>query len=155
MSAPKEYLLGNKAKDLLIHTTKLTMNTKLFPKSVRFTYSHELQRTATAILKNIHSANECMFQTEHRKRLELIKQVLDDTNYMLQLLEVCLELGFIDAKCCQHWTSLILNIKYMSAAWKKKDGERSKKIIEDEEKREMEKQKALIQAILQQQGIKA
>ena len=155
MSAPKEYLLGNKAKGLLIHTTKLTMKTELFPKSVRFTYSHELQRTAIAILKNIHSANECMFQTEYRKRLELIKQVLDDTNYMLQLLEVCLELGFIDINRCKHWTGLILDIKYMSAAWKKKDGERAKKIIEDEEKREMEKQKALIQAILQQQGIKA
>ena len=140
--------MGTRPKELLIHTTKLTMNTKLFPKSVRFTYCHELQRTATAIVKNIHSANECMFQTEHQKRLELIKQVLDDANYMLQLLEVCLELGFIDANRCKHWTNLILNVKYMSAAWKKKDGERAKKIVEDEEKREMEKQRAMIQEIV-------
>jgi len=61
--AEKQYLLGNKAKDLLIHTTKLTMNTNLFPKSVRFTYCHELQNTATAILRNVHAANECMFNT--------------------------------------------------------------------------------------------
>lgn len=146
--AEKEYLLGNKAKELLIHTTKLTMNTKLFPKSVRFTYAHELQRTATAILKNIHSANECLFQTEYEKRLELIKQVLDDCNLMLQLLEVCLELGFIDTNRTKHWSNLVLNIKYMSASWKKKDGERAKKLIADAEKLETEKQKVIIQEVV-------
>ena len=150
MAAQKEYQLGNKAKELLIYTTKATMNTNFFPKSVRFTYAHELQNTAKAILKNIHAANECLFQTEHKKRLDLIKQVLDDCNFMLQLLEVCLELGFIDAKKCGHWSNLILNIKYMSAAWKKKDGERAKKIMDDEAKKRMESQRALIIEVVRQ-----
>ena len=148
MADQKQYLLGNKAKELLIHTTKLTMNTSLFPKSVRFTYSHELQNTAKAILKNVHAANECLFQTEYKKRLELIKQVLDDCNFMLQLLEICLELGFIDAKRCQFWTKLVLDVKYMSAAWRKKDGERAKK-LEDEEKRiKAEQQATFIQEVV-------
>ena len=96
MADQKQYPLGNKAKDLLIHTTKLTMNTNLFPKSMRFSYSIPLQNISMDILRNVHAASECMFETEYKKRLELIKQVLDDCNLMLKLLEVCLELGFID-----------------------------------------------------------
>jgi len=148
LSDQKQYLLGNKAKELLIHTTKLTMNTSLFPKAVRFTYSHELQNTAKAILKNVHAANECLFQTEHKKRLDLIKQVLDDCNFMLQLLEVCLELGFIDAKRCQYWTKMVLDVKYMSAAWKRKDGERAKKLEDEERQAKVEQQRAFIQEVV-------
>jgi len=145
----KEYLLGNKAKELLIYTTTATMNTNFFPKSVRFTYSRYLQDTAEAILKNIHAANECLFQTEYRRRLELIKRVLDDCNYMLQLLEVCLELKFIDTKKCKHWTNLVLNVKYMSASWRKKDGERAKVIIDDEEQADFARQVAIMEKAIQ------
>ena len=145
----KEHLLGNKAKELLMHTTKLTMNTKLFPKSVRFTYCHELQRLCLAILKNIHAADECFFETEHKKRLEHIKLVMDDCNLMLKLLEVCLELGYIDIDRCKHWTNLVLPIKYMSASWYKKDGARSKAIIVKAEQQEITKQQAMLQTIIQ------
>lgn len=122
----KEYLLGNKAKDLLIHTTKITSNTNLFPKRVRFTYSDDLINTARHILKNIHSANECMFQTEHARRLSLLKDVLDDCNYLLKMIEICMELGFIDIRRCEYWCKLVLNVKYMVMAWRKKDSERAK-----------------------------
>jgi len=141
----KEYLLGNRAKDLYIHTMKITQNTNLFPKSVRFTFVQDLQTTAKSIIKGIHAANECMFATEYRRRLELIKAVLDDCNFFLLLLEICVELEYIDLRRCEHWSSLVLNVKYMCAAWRKKDTERSKPLIEKEERDRLEQQAALIQ----------
>ena len=147
--AEKEYQLGNRAKELLIHTTTLTMNTNLFPKHTRFTYVHELQNTAKIILKNIHAANECMFITEYRRRIELIKLVLDDCNYMLQLIDICLELKFIDLRRCEHWSKLVLNVKYMCAAWRKKDSERALKLIEEEEQRKLDRQKIMIREVVE------
>jgi hypothetical protein len=142
-------LLGNRAKELMIYTTKVTMNTNLFPKHVRFTYVHELQDTALRILKNIHAANECVFATEYRRRIELIKKVLDDCNLMLQVLEVCLELGFIDLRRCKFWCDLVLNVKYMCAAWRKKDSERAKSLIDEEERKKIDRQKALIREVVE------
>ena len=148
IAAEKEYLLGNRAKDLYIHTMKVTQNTNLFPKSVRFTFVQDLQDTAKAIIKNIHAANECMFVTEYRRRLELIKTILDDCNFFLQLLEICVELEYIDLRRCEHWTGLVLNVKYMSAAWRKKDSERAKPLIEKEERDFLERQAALFREVL-------
>jgi hypothetical protein len=146
--AEKEYLLGNKSKDLLIYTMKVTQNTNLFPKSVRFTFAHELQNTAKDIMKNILAANECFFDTEHRRRLELVGAVLNDCNYMLTLLDVCVELEYIDLRRCEHWSGLVLNVKYMTMAWRKKDTERAKYLIEQEERQNYEKQKALIREVV-------
>jgi hypothetical protein len=125
------------------------MNTNLFPKHVRFTYVQDLQKTATSIVRNVHAANECMFNTEYRRRLDIIKTVLDDCNYMLHMLEICVELGFIDLKRCKYWCDLVLNVKYMCAAWRKKDGERAKALIAEEERQKLEKQKALIRDIVE------
>jgi hypothetical protein len=133
---------------MLIYTTKVTMNTNLFPKHVRFSYVRELQDTAIQIVKTVHAANECMFATEYRQRLNLIKDALNNCNLMLQLLEICLELEFIDLRRCKHWSGLVLNVKYMCAAWRKKDSERAKALIEEEERGNLEKQKAIIREVM-------
>lgn len=186
--AEKEYLLGNKAKDLLIHTFTVTrpisddklaasdvlaalkniqsggdqqqvsqmLNDSIerlskkrkkqgFPKSVTHTYVKELREAAVRILKNVHAANECMFDTEHELRLSLIKEVLDDCNLMLKLLEVSMELGYIDIRRMKHWSELVLNVKYMSASWKKKDGERARKLQREKDAKTLEAQKEMVQ----------
>lgn len=146
--AEKEYLLGNKAKDLLVYTTTVTGNTNLFPKRVRFTYSNDLLLTAKSILKNIHAANECIFSTEYARRLDLLKDVLDDCNYMLQIIEICVELAFIDLRRCEHWSMQVLDIKYMVMAWRRKDGERASALICAAEAQRLEKEKAVIREIM-------
>jgi hypothetical protein len=146
--AEKEYLLGNKAKDLLIYTTTVTGNTNLFPKRVRFTYSNDLIMTAKAILKNIHAANECLFTVEYARRLELLKEVLDDCNYMIKVIEICMELRYIDLRRCEYWSKQVLDIKYMTMSWKRKDSERAGALIHVAEAQKLEKEKALIREIM-------
>lgn len=188
--AEKEYLLGNKAKDLLIYTTQVTKpiaddridareviallgkalnaqdtaaairqsmevlerrkKKKGFPKSATFTYIKDLRSCALSIVKNVHAANECMFNTEYEERLRLIKKVLDDCNLMLKLVEICLELGFIDLGQCKYWTEKITNVKYMCASWKKKDSERARELIKQEGVRKYTLEKEMMTEILKE-----
>jgi hypothetical protein len=127
----------------------VTVNTKLFPKHLRFTFVKELQETSMAIVKNIHSANECFFQTHYNKRLDLINKVLEDCGFMLRLLEICVELNYIDLRRCEHWSGLVLNVKYMSASWLKKDADRAKYLADQEERAKYEKQIALIMEVIE------
>ena len=187
----KEYLLGNRAKDLLIYTTQVTkpvadnrveareivavlkramesknpsesiqqtiaaLNSRKskrrgFPKSTTFTYVKDLRECAIAIVKNVHAANECMFNTEYELRLKLIKKVLEDCNLMLKLVEISLELGYIDAGQCKHWTERITNVKYMCASWKKKDTERAKELIKAQEVDRLSREKEMLLAIVKE-----
>ena len=110
----KEFVLGNKTKDLLVYTFIVTkpisdktlelpevieMLTAIrnlppearddliqeytdrlkkaekkegFPKSALHTYINATRNAAVSIVKNIHAANDCSFQTEYDRRLDLV-----------------------------------------------------------------------------------
>lgn len=170
----KEYVLGNKTKDLLVYSFVVTKpisdktvnvgdavkflarlsglpeeeKAKLvesassslgradkkegFPKSAVHTYIKEIRQTAVSVMKNIHAANECAFQTEYGRRIQLIHAALDDCNLLLKLVEISHELGYVSVKRMAHWTKLITDVKYMTLAWKKKDTERARTIERQE-----------------------
>lgn len=134
--AEKEYVLGNKTKDLLVYTFVVTkpigdktlelsevikmMETILglpqeakddlireyidrmkkanskqgFPKSALHTYIKTTRETAVSIVRNIHAANDCSFQTEYDRRLDLIHAALNDCNLLLKLVEISQALGY-------------------------------------------------------------
>lgn len=110
-----------------------------FPKNATTTYVKDLRSTALAILRGVHSANECLFETEYQKRIDTIKEVLDDCNLMLSLIDISHTLGFVSLKRCEFWTRAVTDVKYMAASWKKKEGQRAKELeaarIEREDRR--------------------
>lgn len=168
MADSKEFLIGNKAKDLLIYTytvtkpvSEKTLETKDvlgimlkmhdmdqsevkkfceetserlrrtsdkqgFPKSAVHTYIRLARQTVVDIMVNIQMANDCRFDTEYERRLELIDAVLKGCNLMLQVICISLELGYINVKRSKHWTKMVTDVKYMTLSWKKKDGDRAK-----------------------------
>lgn len=178
--AEKEYVLGNKTKDLLVYTFVVTKpigdktlelsevikmmesilglpqeakddlireyidrmkkaNSKQgFPKSALHTYIKTTRETAVSIVRNIHAANDCSFQTEYDRRLDLIHAALNDCNLLLKLVEISQALGYISMKRMGHWTKLIADVKYMTLAWKKKDTERAKALRQQERTKEFE-----------------
>lgn len=40
---------------------------------------------------------------------------------LLFFIELSQEMGFISMKSCEYWSKLALEVKYMIAAWKKRD----------------------------------
>lgn len=186
--AEKEYVLGNKTKDLLVYSFVVTkpigdkaleigevikmMETILglpqdakddfirecldkmkkasskqgFPKSALHTYIKTIRETAVSIMKNIHAANDCSFQFEYERRLDLIHAALNDLNLLLKLVEISQALGYISMKRMGHWTKLITDVKYMTLAWKKKDTERARELRKQEAVRDYELQASIIAA---------
>lgn len=184
--AEKEYVLGNKTKDLLVYSFVVTkpigdktmeigevikmMETIIglpedakddfirecldkmkkasskqgFPKSALHTYIKTIRETAVSIVQNIHAANDCSFQTEYERRLDLIHAALNDCNLLLKLVEISQSLGYISMKRMGHWTKLITDVKYMTLAWKKKDTERARTIRRQEEVKNYELQAGII-----------
>lgn len=178
--AEKEYVLGNKTKDLLVYSFLVTKpigdktmeiseivklletvlglsqeekddfireciekmnrtNSKQgFPKSALHTYIKTIRETAVSVMKNIHAANDCSFQTEYDRRLDLIHAALNDMNLLLKLVEVSHSLGYISIKRMGAWTKLIADVKYMTLAWKKKDTERAKVLRQQSRTKEFE-----------------
>lgn len=185
--ADKEYLLGNRARELLIYTNRATKvvtgdvaqkdvrlilqkvaaledirevkstcaqligvldkkDREGFTKSTFRDYGQDMRDIAKAIIRDIHAANGKMFATEHNERLRLIGLVLDNCSLMLEYIQIVLDLGIISVKKSETWTKKVLDVKYMTASWKKNDGARARKIEDEaksvEEKREFERTKA-------------
>lgn len=185
--ADKEYLLGNRARELLIYTNRATKvvtgdvaqkdvrlilqkvaaledirevkstcaqligvldkkDREGFTKSTFRDYGQDMRDIAKAIIRDIHAANGKMFATEYNERLRLIGLVLDNCSLMLEYIQIILDLGIISVKKSETWTKKVLDVKYMTASWKKNDGARARKIEDEaksvEEKREFERTKA-------------
>ena len=168
--AEKEYLLGNRAMELLRYTNQATriVSDEVSAKDVRaiirriarlgdirdvktvcfdsihvldvkkkdgFTrsmfklYGEDMRFIAKGIVKDIHSANDKHFATEHQERLRKISDVLDGCSLLLEYIQICLEENIISAKKAEVWTKKVTDVKYMAAAWKKNDGGRAKKLV--------------------------
>lgn len=113
-----------KAKDLLNHT--LWASNKVFPKSVRFTLSQRMETAALDILQDLIEANEIYPRSpeEAAKRAGLQQEALTKFKVLLNLLDIALERGYIDIRRCEDWTKKILDVKNLTASWKKKDATR-------------------------------
>ncbi|OPZ65878.1 MAG: hypothetical protein BWY85_00237 [Firmicutes bacterium ADurb.Bin506] len=113
-----------KAKDLVDHT--MWASNKVFPKSVRFTLSQRMETAALDILQNLIEANEIYPRSpeEATKRSELQRDALTKCKVLLNLLDIALERGYIDIRRCEDWTKKILDVKNLTASWRKKDAAR-------------------------------
>lgn len=115
-----------------------------YPKSTVHSYIKIIRETALGIVTNIQMANDCRFETEYDKRLNLIDEVLRGCNLMLQLIEISLELNYINIKRCKHWTKLVTDVKYMTLSWKKKDSGRAEELRKTERTAEFNRQAQIL-----------
>lgn len=176
--AEKEYLLGNKARELLKYTNTSTKvvtadipqrqvrlilekiatlddirdvkmvceetigamekrDRKGFTKSAYHCYGEVMRVVARQIVADILAANGKMFNTEYDERLRLIGKVLDGCSLMLEYIQVCYDMEYIDMKKMETWTKKVTDVKYMAASWKKNDSARAAKLrAEEAEKRD-------------------
>lgn len=189
--ADKEYLLGNKARELLKFTNQATkvVTEDVSQKDVRiilqkvaalddirdvksvcnqlvgeldkkdregFTkatfrdYGQEMRNIAKAIVHDIHAANGKMFATEYDERLRLIGLVLDNCSLMLEYIQIVLELGIISVKKSEIWTKKVLDVKYMTASWKKNDTARANKLKAEAQETEDRRQVDLVKTAIRE-----
>lgn len=171
--ADKEYLLGNKARELLRFTNQATKvvtddvsqkdvrailqkiaalddirevksvcqttigqldskDKEGFTKAMYRCYGEDMRLIAKGIVRDIHAANGKMFATEYDERLRLIGLVLDGCSLLIEYIQTVLELGVISLKKSEVWTKKVLDVKYMTASWKKGVDARAHKLRAEE-----------------------
>ena len=189
--ADKEYLLGNRARELLKYTNQATkvVTDDVSQKDVRvilqkiaalddirevksicqttigqldrkekdgFTkamyrcYGEDMRLIAKGIVRDIHAANGKMFATEYNERLRLIGKVLDGCSLLLEYIQIVQDMGVISLKKSEIWTKKVLDVKYMTASWKKNDGARANKLRSEEEAKQDARQVEVVKTAIRQ-----
>ena len=189
--ADKEYLLGNRARELLKYTNQATkvVTDDVSQKDVRvilqkiaalddirevksicqttigqldrkekdgFTkamyrcYGEDMRLIAKGIVRDIHAANGKMFATEYNERLRLIGKVLDGCSLLLEYIQIVQDMGVISLKKSEIWTKKVLDVKYMTASWKKNDGARANKLRTEEAAKEDARQVEVVKTAIRQ-----
>lgn len=189
--ADKEYLLGNRARELLKYTNQATkvVTDDVSQKEVRailqkiaalddirevrsvchtiigqldskdkegFTkmmyrcYGEDMRLIAKGIVRDIHAANGKMFATEYNERLRLIGKVLDGCSLLLEYIQIVQDMGVISLKKSEIWTKKVLDVKHMTASWKKNDGARANKLRSEEEAKQDARQVEVVKTAIRQ-----
>gem|GEM_PF-161145 len=121
-----EFVIITKAKDLVKHTFLMT-NERRFPKKYRFTIVNRLHDLTLDIFQHIQEANELDLSDpqEYRERRYEQKKALTKCKTVLFLIELSFESGLISTEQCAAWSKYVLDVKYMTAKWRKQDRERA------------------------------
>ena len=189
--ADKEYLLGNRARELLKYTNQVTKvgtddvsqkdvrailqkiaalddirevksvcqttigqldrkDKEGFTKAMYRCYGEDMRLIAKGIVRDIHAANGKMFATEYNERLRLIGKVLDGCSLLLEYIQIVQDMGVISLKKSEIWTKKVLDVKYMTASWKKNDGARANKLRSEEEAKQDARQVEVVKTAIRQ-----
>ena len=112
-----------KAKELAVHTVRLTSNCNKFPKKYRFTLCDRMQNKAMTIYELLLEANRTPINCKSARN-ELQTKAIMNCDELLFYIEMCLELNIIASNSAEYWSKLVSDIKYMTIAWRTKDKER-------------------------------
>ena len=112
-----------KAKELVVHTIKITSNCNKFPKKYRFTLCDKMQNRSMSIYELLMEANRTPLHCKS-SRYELQTKAIMNCDQLLFYIELCLELDIIAPNSAEYWSKLVSDIKFMTIAWRTKDKER-------------------------------
>lgn len=112
-----------KAKELAVHTIKLTSNCNKFPKKYRFTLCDRMQNKSMNIYELLLEANRTHL-TNKTLRNDLQTKAILNCDELLFYIEMCLQLNIIQPNSAEYWSNLVSDIKFMTIAWRTKDKER-------------------------------
>lgn len=121
-----------------------------FTKAMYRCYGEDMRLIAKGIVRDIHAANGKMFATEYNERLRLIGKVLDGCSLLLEYIQIVQDMGVISLKKSEIWTKKVLDVKYMTASWKKNDGARANKLRSEEEAKQDARQVEVVKTAIRQ-----
>lgn len=110
-----------KAKELAVHSFKLTSNCNRYPKKYRHSLCDEIQKTGMHIYRELLRANRISNITNKYERCETITNAITLCDYLLFLIELSMELELLNPKSAEYWSQMVRDVKYMSIAWRTKE----------------------------------
>lgn len=110
-----------KAKELAVHTFKLTSNCNRYPKKYRHSLVDRIQLRSLDLYEALMEANRINNQTQKWQRCEMITKAITLCDQMLFYIELSMNLELVNDKSAAYWSKMVQDVKYMSLAWRSKE----------------------------------
>ena len=110
-----------KAKELAVHTFKLTSNCNRYPKKYRHSLVDRMQIKSLDIYDALFEANRINNVTNKRERCEMITRAVTLCDELLFYIELSMNLGLLADNSSEYWSKMVRDVKYMSLAWRTKE----------------------------------
>lgn len=110
-----------KAKELAVHSFKLTSNCNRYPKKYRHSLVDRIQIKSLDIYDTLLEANRIHNVTRKWDRCEMITKAITFCDELLFYIELSMGLGLLADKSAAYWSKMVSDVKYMSIAWRTKE----------------------------------
>ena len=107
-----------KAKELAVHSFKLTSNCNRYPKKYRHSLVDEIQKKSLHIHNSLLEANRINNVTHKRQRSEMITKAITYCDELLFYIELSMQLELLKDSSAGYWSKLVCDVKYMSIKWR-------------------------------------
>ena len=110
-----------KAKELALHSFKLTSNINRYPKKYRHSLVDQIQIKSLEIHNTLMEANRINNTTHKNMRCETITKAITYCDELLFYIELSMNLKLLADGSAAYWTKLVSDVKYMAIAWRTKE----------------------------------
>lgn len=110
-----------KAKELAIHSFKITSNVNRYPKKYRHSLVDRIQIKSLDIYDTLHEANRINNVSHKRERCEAITKAITMCDQLQFYIELSIQLQLLANGSASYWSKLVSDVKYMSIAWRTKE----------------------------------
>ena len=110
-----------KAKELAVHSFKLTSNSNRYPKKYRHSLVDRIQIRSIDLYETLLEANRISNQTQRWQRCEMITRAITLCDELLFYIELSMSLNLLNDKSAEYWSKMVMDVKYMSIAWRTKE----------------------------------
>lgn len=110
-----------KAKELAVHSFRLTSNCNRYPKKYRHSLVDRIQLKSLDIYETLLEANRIHNATHKRERCEQITRAVTICDELLFYIELSMQLELLNDKSAAYWSKMVSDVKYMSIAWRTKE----------------------------------
>lgn len=110
-----------KAKELAVHTFKLTSNCNRYPKKYRHSLVDKIQIKSLNIYEKLLEANRISNKNNKYLRCETITKAITYCDELLFYIELSMNLGLLSDKSNAYWVKLTSDVKHMALAWRKRE----------------------------------
>ena len=110
-----------KAKELAVHSFKLTSNCNRYPKKYRHSLVDRIQLKSLDIFETLMEANRINNMIRKVERCEMITRAITFCDELLFYIELSMLLELLNDKSAAYWSKMVSDVKYMSIAWRTKE----------------------------------
>lgn len=107
-----------KAKELAVHSFKLTSNSNRYPKKYRHSLVDRIQLKSLDIYDTLLEANRINNVTNKQERCETITKAITYCDELLFYIELSMMLELLSDKSAQYWSKMVQDVKYVAIAWR-------------------------------------